>query len=78
MGRLIDMGLSIDVRTNDDETPLMIEACYGKKGALELLLCRGAAINCALYLWFSQMPTSYTTNIAQPSATATMEPVPDR
>ena len=41
MGRLIDMGLSVDVRTNDDETPLMIPACYGTKEALELLLGRG-------------------------------------
>ena len=45
MGRLIDMGLSVDVRNNIGENPLMLAAQTGKKEALEYLLGRGAAIN---------------------------------
>jgi ankyrin repeat protein len=45
MGRLIDMGFSVDVRSNDGRTPLMWAALNGRKEALELLLGRGATIN---------------------------------
>ena len=38
IGRLIDMGLSVDVRSNTGSTPLMDAAYNGKKGALEYLL----------------------------------------
>ena len=41
MGRLIDMGLSADVRSNNGSTPLMSAACSDKKEALVLLLGRG-------------------------------------
>ena len=41
MGRLIDMGLSVDVRSNNGSTPLISAACSDKKEALVLLLGRG-------------------------------------
>ena len=40
MGRLIDMGLSVDVRGKNGFTPLMDAACNDRKEALELLLGR--------------------------------------
>ena len=45
MGRLIDMGVSVDVRNNNGQTPLMLASKDKKKEAVEFLLGRGAAIN---------------------------------
>ena len=45
MARLIDMGLSVDVRDNNGSTPLIDAAYNDKKGAFEIMLGRGAAIN---------------------------------
>jgi len=45
MGRLIDLGFSVDVHNTFGKTPLMWAALNDTKDALELLLGRGAAIN---------------------------------
>ena len=46
MDLLLDAGADVNVRNDEDSTPLFVAAQEGRLGAVEILIDYGADINC--------------------------------
>lgn len=57
---MVKHGGDVEIRNNEEETPIMLAACYGKVGAVKVLLQNGARADCCD--WRGRSVLAYASN----------------